>query len=38
MVDAVECWGSDFTVGYYNDSVNFSPTVGVETACVYPSK
>ncbi|HEX2670142.1 MAG TPA: hypothetical protein VHM25_04680, partial [Polyangiaceae bacterium] len=38
MVDAVECWGTDFTQSYYNDSVNFSPTVGVETACVYPSK
>jgi len=38
MVDAVECWGSDFTQSYYNDSVNFSPTVGVEDACVYPSK
>jgi hypothetical protein len=38
MVNAVECWGTDFTQSYYNDSVNFSPTVGVETACVYPSK
>jgi hypothetical protein len=38
MVDAVECWGTDFTQVYYNDSVNFSPTVGDESACVYPSK
>jgi len=38
MVDAVECWGTDFTQSYYNDSVNFSPTVGEESACVYPSK
>lgn len=38
MVDAVECWGTDFTQSYYNDSVNFSPTVGDESACVYPSK
>ncbi|HYQ01770.1 MAG TPA: hypothetical protein VER96_24020 [Polyangiaceae bacterium] len=38
MVDAVECWGTDFTQTYYNDSVAFSPTVGEESACVYPSK
>jgi len=38
MVDAVECWGTDFLQSYYADSVGFSPTVGVESACVYPSK
>ncbi|HKO53621.1 MAG TPA: hypothetical protein VJV79_38195 [Polyangiaceae bacterium] len=38
MVDAVECWGTDFTQSYYTDSVGFSPTAGVESACVYPSK
>jgi len=38
MVDAVECWSSDFTQSYYSDSVNFSPLVGVESACVYTSK
>jgi len=38
MVDAVECWGTDFVQSYYSDSVNFSPTVGTESACVYASK
>jgi len=38
MVDAVECWGTDFMRSYYSDSVGFSPTVGLESACVYPSK
>lgn len=38
MVSAVECWATDFTQSYYNDSVNFSPTVGEESACVYTSK
>jgi len=38
LVDAVECWGTDFTRSYYSDSVGFSPTVGLESACVYPSK
>jgi len=38
MVDAVECWGTDFLQSYYSDSVGFSPNVGVESACVYPSK
>ena len=37
VVDAVECWGSDFRQSYYNDSVRFSPTVGDESACVYAS-
>jgi hypothetical protein len=35
LVDAVECWGSDFLQSYYTDSVDFSPTVGAESACVY---
>jgi hypothetical protein len=38
LVVAVECWGSDFQQSYYADSVDFSPTVGVESVCVYPSK
>lgn len=38
MVDAVECWGTDFQQSYYSDSVGFSPTVGVESACVYTGK
>ncbi|HEY4105713.1 MAG TPA: hypothetical protein VGM44_17560, partial [Polyangiaceae bacterium] len=33
-VDAVECWGSDFTESYYNDSVGFAPTAGSASACV----
>jgi hypothetical protein len=38
LVSAVECWGTDFTQSYYRDSVEFSPTVGLPSACVYPSK
>ena len=38
MVDAVECWGTDFQQSFYRDSVGFSPTVGTESECVYPSK
>ena len=38
LVDAVECWGTDFAQSYYSDSAEFSPTVGVESVCVYPSK
>jgi hypothetical protein len=38
LVDAVECWGTDFLQSYYTDSVDFSATVGLESACVYPSK
>lgn len=38
LVSAVECWGTDFTQSYYQDSVNFSPSAGDETACVYPSR
>jgi hypothetical protein len=37
MVDAVECWGTDFTESYYNDTVGFAPTAGDVSACVYQS-
>jgi hypothetical protein len=35
MVDAVECWGTDFMQSYYTDSAGFAPTAGVASACVY---
>lgn len=35
MVDASECWGPDFTQTYYHDSVNFAPTSGEASACVF---
>ncbi|MEP7050399.1 MAG: hypothetical protein ABJB12_08610 [Pseudomonadota bacterium] len=35
MVDAVECWGADFTQSYYNDSAGISATAGSPSACVY---
>ncbi len=35
MVAAVECWGTDFTQSYYDDSVGFAPTTGTASACVY---
>lgn len=38
MVDAVECWGTDFMQSYYSDSVGFEPTVGEASACVYDSE
>jgi hypothetical protein len=34
-VDAEECWGTDFTQSYYDDSVGFAPMAGVASACVY---
>jgi hypothetical protein len=34
-VTAVECWGADFLRSYYLDSVNFAPTEGDASACVY---
>jgi hypothetical protein len=37
VVDAVECWGTDFTQSYYNDSVDFAPSAGDANACVYQS-
>ena len=36
-VDAIECWGTDFTQSYYSDSVGFAPTAGTANACVYSS-
>jgi hypothetical protein len=38
LVDAVECWGSDFQQSYYKDSVDFAPSVGALSACVYTSQ
>ena len=38
MVDAVECWGTDFTQSYYTDSAGISATVGDVSACVYADK
>ena len=35
VVDATECWSTDFTRAYYSDSVGFAPTVGDASACVY---
>ncbi len=37
IVEAVECWGTDFTRVYYGDSVDFAPTEGDMTACAYDS-
>lgn len=34
-VTAVECWGADFMRSYYSDSINYEPTEGDPTACVY---
>jgi len=34
-VSAVECWGSDFMRSYYADSINFQPSEGQPSACVY---
>ncbi|HEY5374684.1 MAG TPA: hypothetical protein VIK01_13450 [Polyangiaceae bacterium] len=36
-VDAIECWGTDFTQSYYSDSGGFAPTAGTANACVYSS-
>jgi len=35
LVNAVECWGTDFVRDYYSDSVNFSPSEGLASACAY---
>jgi hypothetical protein len=35
VVEAVECWGTDFSRVYYDDSVDFAPTEGDATACAY---
>jgi hypothetical protein len=34
-VNAVECWGSDFSRVYYTDSANMAPTSGSVAECVY---
>ena len=38
MVDAVECWGTDFMQSYYKDSVGFEPAAGDASACVYANE
>lgn len=35
VVDATECWGSDFARVYYEDTVGFENTYGDASACVY---
>jgi hypothetical protein len=35
VVTAVECWGADFMRSYYTDSIEYSPTEGEASACVY---
>jgi hypothetical protein len=35
VVNAVECWGTDFMEDYYLDSVGFAPSAGALNACVY---
>ena len=35
MVSAVECWGADFMRSYYSDSLDFEPSEGELSACVY---
>jgi hypothetical protein len=35
VVDATECWGTDFARVYYQDSVGFEQTYGDASACVY---
>ena len=35
IVDATECWGTDFAQAYYSDTVGFAPTAGDVSACVY---
>jgi hypothetical protein len=37
LVEAVECWGTDFSRVYYDDTVDFAPTEGDPTACAYDS-
>jgi hypothetical protein len=34
-VNAVECWGADFVRSYYADSIEFQPSEGEASACVY---
>ena len=35
VVTAVECWGADFMRSYYDDSIDFEPSEGEASACVY---
>ncbi len=35
VVTAVECWGADFVRSYYADSIDFEPSEGEASACVY---
>jgi hypothetical protein len=35
VVTAVECWGADFMRSYYADSIDFAPSEGEASACVY---
>ncbi len=34
-VTAVECWASDFTRSYYNDSISMEPSEGDAAQCAY---
>lgn len=34
-ITASECWASDFTRVYYDDSASFAPTEGSTSACAY---
>lgn len=36
-VTASECWASDFTRVYYEDTVSFEPTTGSSSACALPA-
>ena len=40
VVDATECWSTDFARVYYSDTVGFEPNFGEVSACAYatPSK
>jgi hypothetical protein len=37
IVTAVECWGADFKRTHYADSINYEPSEGVASACVFAS-
>lgn len=34
-VHAVECWGADFATRYYSDTIEWEPTTGDLSACVF---
>jgi hypothetical protein len=36
MVKGSECWGSTFQATYYSDTVNYRPTAGDASTCVFP--